>query len=101
MSSSGKLFKSLSYMSIFFAPFIVPAIIFLLIDDLDVRQHARLASTSHLIPVIALATLSILFFESGQILNHFTIISMILLGGVAVTAAIWNLMKGIRVLQQK
>ncbi|WP_221566885.1 hypothetical protein [Alkalihalobacillus sp. TS-13] len=101
MSSSGKLIKSLSYMSVFFAPFIVPAVIFLLIDDRDVRQHARLAYISHLIPVLALAILSILFFESGQIVNYFTVISMIIFGGAAVTAAIWNIMKGIHVLQEK
>ncbi|WP_349408588.1 hypothetical protein [Pseudalkalibacillus sp. SCS-8] len=101
MSSSYKFISSLSYLSIVFAPFLVPFMIYLFNDHLEVKKHARKAITTHLIPIIALALLSILFFESGQLLNVLSISYIVLFGGTAIVLIIWNVVRGIHVLLEK
>ncbi|MEG0259260.1 MAG: DUF4870 domain-containing protein [Lysinibacillus sp.] len=55
---NNKVLSALSYISIFFAPLIIPIIIFLVSKQQDVKHHAKRALLSHLIPTV----IGILFF---------------------------------------
>ncbi|MCF6138706.1 DUF4870 domain-containing protein [Pseudalkalibacillus berkeleyi] len=102
VSSTCRVISSLSYMSIIFAPFLVPVLVYCFMnDDHEVREHARKAITFHLIPIVALAILSILYFESGMLFTTFSVFCMIIFGGTAISVVIWNLVRGIHVLLQK
>jgi hypothetical protein len=102
VSSMCRVISSLGYMSIIFAPFLVPVMIFCFMNDhLEVREHARIAFQTHLIPIVALAMMSILFFEMGMLFNGFSIVCFIVFGGIAVTAVVWNIVKGIKILLAK
>ncbi|WLD92937.1 hypothetical protein [Alkalihalobacillus sp. AL-G] len=101
VSSSEKVISSLSYLSIFCAPFLVAAIIYLTIDDKEVREHAETALRAHLIPIVSLALLSISFFELGQIFNTVTITCIVIFGGVTLVGVIWNVVKGVKILKNK
>ena len=53
-----KLLSVFSYLSIFFAPFIVPLVIYFITKDREVKRHSIRAIVSHLIPLV----FGILFF---------------------------------------
>ena len=53
-----KLLSVFSYLSIFFAPFIVPLAIYFISKDREVKHHSIRAIVSHLIPLV----FGILFF---------------------------------------
>ena len=58
-----KILAAFSYLSIFFAPFIVPLIVYFVTKDSDVKRHSIRALVSHLIPfVLAFYSLLSLFF---------------------------------------
>ncbi|MGM7702861.1 DUF4870 domain-containing protein [Pseudalkalibacillus sp. Hm43] len=101
MSSTCRVISSLGYMSIIFAPFLVPVMIYCFMGDHLVREHAKKAIKFHLIPIVALAMLSILFFEMGMLFNVFSISCIILFGGIALTLVVWNIVRGIVVLLEK
>nr|WP_233252884.1 MULTISPECIES: DUF4870 domain-containing protein [unclassified Geobacillus] len=48
--NSNKVLASLCYFSIFFAGFIFPIVVYFVADDQAVKQHAKKAFLSHLIP---------------------------------------------------
>jgi len=55
-----KILAAFSYLSIFFAPFIVPLIVYFVTKDSDVKSHSIRALVSHLIPFSFLAFYSLL-----------------------------------------
>ena len=56
-----KLVSSLCYFSVFFFPLLLPFVIYLVTDEQEVKNHARRAFISHLIPVILLIAGIIIF----------------------------------------
>ncbi|WP_257351753.1 DUF4870 domain-containing protein [Pseudalkalibacillus decolorationis] len=100
MSWSDRVISSISYLSIFCAPFLVAAIIYLTSEDKGVQEHARKALWLHLIPIVSLALLSITFFELGQIFNGVTITCIILFGGVAISVVTMNVVIGMKILKR-
>ena len=60
--NNSKLLSSLSYFSVFFAPLLVPFVIWLLADSQDVKYHSKRALFSHLIPTILLLVASLISF---------------------------------------
>ncbi|WP_026694475.1 DUF4870 domain-containing protein [Peribacillus kribbensis] len=95
-----KILASLSYFSIFFAPFLLPLIIYFVSDNFYVKGHAKKALLSHLVPflgIIMIITGIIGDFANGG-LPVFFIIGIIVYGLLSFIVLIWNIVKGIRLL---
>ncbi|MBB3869105.1 DUF4870 domain-containing protein [Parageobacillus toebii NBRC 107807] len=107
--NSNKVLASLCYFSIFFAGFIFPIVVYFVADDQAVKQHAKKAFLSHLIPAatILLFIISAIFagltgggsdvsfwVSSGLVWLGFAIA-----GVVNLVVVVWNIIKGIQVLK--
>lgn len=93
-----QLLSSLSYFSIFFAPFILPVIVWIAVRDEYVARHAKRALLSHLLPFIA--AMPLLFFtlaahHAGSILGYILLFCVIYFG-----TFVYNIVKGIQVLRE-
>src|SRR4051794_30066222 len=92
---ANRLFSALCYISLFFAPFLVPLIIYLVIPDRDVRGHAKNALISHIAPYILIPIVLIFGFQpNAGALLLVVMLSLLVLAGVF----IWNIVMAIRVL---
>lgn len=107
--NSNKVLASLCYFSIFFAGFIFPIVVYFVANDPEVKQHAKKAFLSHLIPAatILLFIISAIFagltgggsdvsfwVGSGLVWLGFAIA-----GVVNLVVVVWNIIKGIQVLK--
>ncbi|WP_411553186.1 DUF4870 domain-containing protein [Paenibacillus lautus] len=93
-----QLLSSLSYFSIFFAPFILPVLVWVLSPDAYVAKHARRALFSHLFPVIAAIPLIYMAVTSGSFGS--VIGYLILFGIIYFGAFVYNVIMGIQVLRE-
>lgn len=102
---SRKVLSALSYFSIFFGTFIFPLIVFLASEDSQTKKHAKKAFLSHLVPLIPVPLLIFaVIYEASRGTNAvpiFTIICVILMVLVSIIVVIWNIVKGIKVLNEK
>ncbi|SMF89326.1 protein of unknown function [Paenibacillus uliginis N3/975] len=93
-----QLLSSLSYFSIFFAPFILPIIVWIVAKDAYVEKHAKRALLSHLFPVIAAIVLMIMAINAG---SYGAVIGYVFLFGVIYFGAfVYNVVQGIKVLRE-
>lgn len=93
-----QLLSSLSYFSVFFAPFILPIIVWIVSNDAYVEKHAKRALLSHLFPVIAAVVLIIMAIGAGSfgaVLGYVVLFGIIYFG-----AFLYNVVKGIQVLRE-
>lgn len=112
--SNTKLLSSLCYFSIFFAPLLLPAIIYFVTDEVDVRNHAKKSFISHIIPMslliaaFVLLSFSVLSFntQSGAMLDgnvlfwgFAPLIFIVLYSLLFLVVLIWNVFQGIKVLK--
>lgn len=93
--------SALSYLSIFFAPFIVPILVFLLSKDEDVRAHSKKALISHLFPFLSGVAAFIFFFGAIFTNNEAAIGGSVILGFSIIVLAnigvvIYNIYKAIK-----
>ena len=112
--SNNKILSALCYFSIFFSPLLLPAIVFFVTDDPEVKGHAKRSLISHLAPVVLLIAGFILFsfsmisYESrmhtmmtGQFdfwgLAPF--LFMLVYGLLFLVVVIWNVYQGVKVLK--
>lgn len=105
--------SAVSYLSYFFAPFILPIIILFITKEDFVKRHSKRAIISHLIPVVLGITLAIFFFVSalswdtnttetiylGDIFTSPLFIVFVIFLIVTFIVAIWNLVQAIKVLR--
>ncbi|WP_233569711.1 DUF4870 domain-containing protein [Falsibacillus albus] len=102
--NSNKAISSLCYFSVFFAGFILPLIVWLVVKDSEVKRHAKSALISHIIPVITIpfiigaVFMDIGTFSSGTGIPGFFIIAIVLSILLSLIVVIWNVYKGIKVL---
>ena len=101
--------SALSYLSFYFAPFILPFIIFIVTKEESVKIHSKKAFISQLIPILLGILYIIFFFTSVLSMNetlsiqdffvssHF--IAFVLLVLLTFISAIWNLVQAIKVLR--
>lgn len=90
-----KIFASLSYFSIFFAGFIFPLVVYIIVKNEEVRHHAMRALISHIIPFLTVIIIIIGIF-SGSLGSFFgSVILFIILNLIIV---IWNVVQGIKIL---
>lgn len=98
-----KILSALSYFSIFFAGFIFPLILFFTTGSETVKEHAKKALLSHIIPMLSLPLIiSGLFLDpvlvSGANEIPFFFLTAVLLSLVlSLIVVIWNIIKGIKV----
>ncbi|MDP4084075.1 MAG: DUF4870 domain-containing protein [Bacillota bacterium] len=102
---SRKVLSSLCYFSIFFAGFIFPLVVFFASGDQDTKRNAKKALFSHLVPIIPLPLLVFaIIYDAGvrpDQVPFFTISGIILMVLVSMVVVIWNIVKGIKVLNEK
>lgn len=101
--------SALSYLSFYFAPFILPLIIFFVTKDDFVKSHSQKAFISQLIPIILGIFLIIYFFISVFSWNETLLIQDFLMSSyfiffvlfaiISFVFAIWNLVQAIKVLR--
>jgi len=104
---ANKVLASLCYFSIFFAGFIFPIIVYFVSDNDHVKQHAKKAFISHLIPFLTALGVIICGFALGMFTNGafldaipgIIFIGFILVGIANLIIVIWNIIKGITVLK--
>ncbi|MDN4072113.1 MULTISPECIES: hypothetical protein [Fictibacillus] len=84
------------YFSLFFAPFLFPAVVYFAVPDQEVIQHAKRAFLSHLFPLIAIP-LGIIISAETEFNMKAIIVSVILFGLTSLAIMVWNIMQGIKV----
>lgn len=86
-----------------FAPFLLPIIIYFVVDHQEVKQHAKKAIVSHIIPFLSIIGVIIMFFltvgssSSEDTIIFSMIIGFLLVGFINIIVFIWNIVKGIRI----
>ncbi|WP_066058723.1 DUF4870 domain-containing protein [Robertmurraya korlensis] len=101
--NTNKVLAGMSYLSIFFAGFIFPLVVFLVTTSPYVKQHAKKAFLSHLIPIIPVPFLvgAAVYLDFTNQLSDTTpiyiIVGALLTGLIAIIVTIWNLVKAIKV----
>jgi len=98
--NTDKLIAALCYFSIFFAGFILPVVVYIVVQNPTVKKHALHALVSHIIPFATLIFIIIPFFFlwSVEVFAVVMIFVFILLGLINIGIVIWNIVKGIQVL---
>ncbi|WP_077619482.1 DUF4870 domain-containing protein [Bacillus sinesaloumensis] len=101
--NTDKLIAALCYFSIFFAGFILPIIVYILVQNPAVKKHALHALISHIIPfaTIVFVLIPFLFIWSVEAFAVVMLLVFILLGIINIGIVIWNIVKGIQVLAQE
>ena len=105
--NNSKALSALNYFSVFFAPFIVPIIIYFISPDPEVKRHSIRALLSHVIPfilgIILVVTLFIVGVFSMQVNGDNVLATWVLLvlgyGLLYLAIIIWNVVQGIKVLR--
>ncbi|PEU16089.1 DUF4870 domain-containing protein [Bacillus sp. AFS019443] len=99
------ILSSLSYFSIFFAPFLLPLIIYFVAEE-KVKYHAKKALWTHIIPCVTIIiSIAIFGIIDSSTLNENTI-KIVAVGTFAITFImncyylILNIVKGIKVLKE-
>ena len=104
---NSKGLSALNYFSVFFAPLLVPIIIYFVSPDSEVKRHSIRALLSHVIPfifgIILVIILFIVGFFSSQVNGDTLFVTWILLvlgyGLIYLAIIIWNVVQGIKVLR--
>lgn len=97
-----RILSALCYFSIMFAGILFPLVAYLASEDGDVKFHAKKALMSHLIPLIPVPLILIAVFidfngGTGEF-PVFLLSSAILIVILSFIVLVWNLVKGIKVL---
>lgn len=104
---SNKVLAALSYFSVLFAGIIFPIVVYFVTTDSKVKSHAKKAFFSHLIPLIPIPIIGLIFIigilsDGGQrIFSAFLFIGVGLSILLSVVVLIWNIIKGVKVLQNE
>ena len=62
MNNNAEALSGLSYLSIFFFPFLLPIIVYFASKDRETRRHAKRAFISHVLTIVLSALLVVLLF---------------------------------------
>ncbi len=90
-----RFFAALSYFSIFFAPFIFPIAVYFIVQDEEVRYHAKKAFISHIIPLITIV-FAFITLLSGSIGPFIGLLIIFIFLNIVIY--IWNIIMGIKLL---
>ncbi|HWL13588.1 MAG TPA: DUF4870 domain-containing protein [Ureibacillus sp.] len=103
-----KILSALCYVSLLFAPFLLPIIVYFVIKNTEVRYHAKRALISHSIPTVLSILLVIFGFIGIFSVNYdntsgFAILMFILMGIyfiITLIVVIWNLLQAYKVFKE-
>ncbi|WP_316572357.1 DUF4870 domain-containing protein [Neobacillus sp. YIM B06451] len=97
-----KILSGLCYFSIFFAPFLFPIVVYFVVDDFITKEHAKKALLSHLIPFVAIpfAMLGAIAGAGSDAGFGIAILGMGIYGILSIGVIIWNVVKGIKTIQE-
>jgi hypothetical protein len=100
-TNTNKLISALCYFSVFFAGFILPIAVYFIVDDIEVKGHAKRAFVSHLIPLITIPLFVVggLMSGVGDVFGVVVVLGFIVTFIVNIAVVIWNVVKGIQVLR--
>ncbi|HAQ07861.1 MAG TPA: hypothetical protein DCR24_10180 [Bacillus bacterium] len=100
-----RILSALCYFSIMFAGILFPLVAYFASEDLEVKQHAKKAFYSHLIPLIPLPLILVsVYFDITRNPAGFPVLmfaSSMLMVLLSLIVLIWNLVKGVKVLNIK
>ncbi|RUL51609.1 MULTISPECIES: DUF4870 domain-containing protein [Lysinibacillus] len=104
---NNKMISALCYISLLFAPFILPLIVYFIVKDLEVKFHAKRAFLSHLIPTVIGVLLGVfsvigMFTVSFDGMSGFVILMLvftIIYFLLTIGLMIWNLMQAVQILK--
>jgi uncharacterized Tic20 family protein len=102
-----KVLSALSYFSILFAGIIFPIVVYFVTTSDKVKSHAKKALFSHFIPFIPILVTGLIFIIgilSGAGEMVFSIILFIGVGIsiiLSIVVLIWNIIKGVKVIQNE
>ncbi|MCQ6264316.1 hypothetical protein M1K46_01350 [Fictibacillus sp. WQ 8-8] len=91
-----RILSAICYFSLFFAPFLFPAVVYFAVQDQGVTYHAKRSFLSHLFPLIAIP-LGIIISAETEFNMTAIIISVILFGLTSFAVMVWNIIQGIKV----
>ncbi|WP_027409325.1 DUF4870 domain-containing protein [Anoxybacteroides tepidamans] len=101
---SSKLLAAACYFSVFFAPFLFPLVVYFVTTDVQVKGHAKRSLLSHLLPlvffVIAVGSIALIAIVQNETFVVVPFIGMIVSGIVSFIVVVWNVVKGVKVLQE-
>lgn len=102
-----KVLSALSYFSILFAGIIFPIVVYFVATNGKVKSHAKKALLSHLIPFIPILVSGLIFIIGILSGTGEMVFSIILFIGVGISiilsivVLIWNIIKGVKVIQNE
>jgi uncharacterized membrane protein len=96
---SNRIISSLCYFSIFFAGFIFPAVVYFIVNNPDVKHHAKRAFLSHMLPFLTLLPFIFIPFTGMEGAALLSFLTFGLFGLVSLIVVIWNVIKGILILR--
>jgi hypothetical protein len=103
--NTSKLLAAACYFSVFFAPFLFPIVVYFVAADEKVKMHAKKSFVSHLIPLGAAIIIGALMLWAAptarEALVAMPFVGVIIGGIVSFIVVVWNIIKGIQVLQER
>ena len=96
-----KALSSLSYLSVCFAPVLLPFIVLLASSNPNVKRHAKTSLISQLLPFLFFPFIILSLFTSAMTYDEIPILFLtlfVLYGITSLIVFIWNIVKGIRLL---
>jgi hypothetical protein len=95
MSQMNRLIASLCYFSFFFLPFVLPIVVYFIVEDLEVKQHAKSSVLSHILPLVSIPFLIYFAFNYG---GWMIVLVFLIFGAIILTVTIWNIYRGVQIL---
>jgi hypothetical protein len=89
---------------VFFAPFLLPIAIYFIVDHNEVKQHAKNALISHIVPFLSvLGVIGMIVFSGFSNPSEATFLTVffggfLVVGLINLIVFIWNIVKGIKLL---
>lgn len=96
-----KILSFFSYISVCFAPVIVPFIILLASSNQAVKKNAKSSLISQLIPLAFIPFIFFSIFTSSTVTDEVPVLMIVLFvlyGITSLVVFIWNIVKGIKIL---
>jgi uncharacterized membrane protein len=99
LGKNNKVLSALCYFSLFFAPFLLPLVVYFIADEQEVKGHAFVSLLSHLLPLIVVPFFALGFGMDQAALPLFLV--LIVIGAILVIGTtVWNIVRGIQLLKE-
>ena len=108
MDNNAKALSGLSYLSIFFFPFLLPIIVYFASKDGETRRHAKRALISHILTIVLSVILVVIVFltfvkmpqntlSTPSIILLFVVFILIIITYAGIY--IWNIVQAVKVVR--